>query len=107
MTDVVYSSATLHVQGRRKVWKSGALFLVVKSLEVCDIRLYFKTDEKNLDGATIEIFDIFTLLQVHNYEIIVKFFDISHNLTWYSAIVHKFTKIYLFCSTYELTKQFM
>ena len=28
------------------------------------------------------------------------------NLTWYSAIVHKFTRIYSVCSTYELTKQF-
>ena len=32
---------------------------------------------------------------------------ISHNLTWYLSIVHKFTRIYPFCSTYELTKQFM
>ena len=49
----------------------------------------------------------FTLLQVNNYEIIVKYFHISHNLTWYSASVHKFTRIYPVCSTYELTKQFM
>ena len=46
-------------------------------------------------------------LQVNNYEIVVKFFHISRNLTWYSAIVHKFTRIYPVCSTYELTKQFM
>ena len=44
------------------------------------------------------------LIQVNNYEIIVKFFHISHNLTWYSAIVQQFTRIYLVCSTYELTK---
>ena len=48
-----------------------------------------------------------TYVQVNNYEIVVNFFHISHNLTWYSAIVHKFTRIYPVCSTYELTKQFM
>ena len=47
------------------------------------------------------------VLQVSNYEIIVNFFLISHNLTWYSAIVHKFIRIYPVCSTYELKKQFM
>ena len=47
------------------------------------------------------------LLQVNNYEIVVKFFHICHNLTWYSDIVHKFTRISTVCSTYELTKQFM
>ena len=46
-------------------------------------------------------------LQVHNHEIVVNIFHISHNLTWYSAIVHGFTRIYPVCSTYELTKQFM
>ena len=46
-------------------------------------------------------------VQVNNYEIVVNLFHISHNLTWYSAIVHKFTRIYPVCSTYELTKQFM
>ena len=30
----------------------------------------------------------FNLLQVNNYEIVVKNFHISHNLTWYSAIAH-------------------
>ena len=45
--------------------------------------------------------------QVNNYEIVVNFLHISHNLTWYSAIVHKFTRIYPVCSTYELTKQFV
>ena len=46
-------------------------------------------------------------VQVNNYEIVVKIFHISHNLTWYSAIVHKFTRIYPVCSTYDVTKQFM
>ena len=49
----------------------------------------------------------FFILQVNNYEIVVNFFHTNHNLTWYSAIVHKFTRIYPVCSTYELTKQFM
>ena len=47
------------------------------------------------------------LVQANNFEIVVIFFHISHNLTWYSAIVHKFTRVYQVCSTYELTKQFM
>ena len=34
-------------------------------------------------------------------------FHSSHNMTWYSAIVHRFTRFYPICSTYELTKQFM
>ena len=46
-------------------------------------------------------------IQVNNCEIVVKFFHISHNLTWYSEIVHKFTRLYPVCSTYELTKQFV
>jgi hypothetical protein len=46
-------------------------------------------------------------LQVNDYEIVVNFFHISHNLTQYSVIVHKFGRIYPVCSTYELTKQFM
>ena len=54
-----------------------------------------------LDGESL------FLIQVNNYEIVVNIFHISHNLTWYSAIVHKFTRIYPVCSTYELTKQFM
>ena len=46
-------------------------------------------------------------VQVNNFEIVVNFFDTSRNLTRYSAIVHKFTRIYPVCSTYELTKQFV
>ena len=46
---------------------------------------------------------IYMYVQVNNYEIVINFFDISHNLT----IVHKFTRIYPVCSTYELTKQCM
>ena len=47
------------------------------------------------------------MLQVNYCEIVVHFFHISHNLTWCSTFVHKVTKIYPVCSTYELTKQFM
>ena len=39
-------------------------------------------------------------IQVTNYEIVVNFFHISHKLTWYLAMVHKFTRIYLVCPTY-------
>ena len=46
-------------------------------------------------------------IQGNNYEIVINFVHISHNLTWYTADVHKFTRIYPVCSTYELTKQFM
>ena len=45
-------------------------------------------------------------IQVNNYDIVVIFFHISHNLTWYSEFVNKFTRIYLVCTAYELTKQF-
>ena len=45
----------------------------------------------------------FNSLQVNNYEIVGKFFLISHNLTWYSEIVHKFTRIYPVCLTYIWT----
>ena len=40
-----------------------------------------------------------SFLQVNKYEIVINFFHYSHNLTWYSAIVHKFTRIYPVCST--------
>ena len=33
------------------------------------------------------------VVQVNNYEIVVKNFHTSHNLTWYSAIVHKFSNL--------------
>ena len=46
----------------------------------------------HLYTINLEIFD--TYVQVNNYEIFVNFFHISHNLTWYSAIVHKITRIY-------------
>ena len=36
-------------------------------------------------------------LQVNNYEIVIKNFHISHNLAWYSVIVHKFTRISKVC----------
>ena len=51
--------------------------------------------------------EFLTDLQVNDYEIVVNILHISHNLTWYSAIVQKFTIIYPVCSTFELTKQFM
>ena len=46
-----------------------------------------------------------SLLQVHNYEILVKIFHVSHNLTWYSAIQlinNKFHVIFLWrlCITF-------
>ena len=53
------------------------------------------------------IVDWISCIQVINYEIVKNFFHISHNLTWYSATVDKFTRIYPICSTYEVTKQFM
>ena len=62
--------------------------------------------EKNNEIRSIKFLRA-PILQVNNYEIIVKFFHIGHNLTWYSAIVHKFTRIYPVCSTTEVTKQFM
>ena len=61
----------------------------------------------DLKLANLKRFQTLKSIQVNNYEIVVNFFHISHNLTWYSAIVHKFTRINPVCSTYELTKQFM
>ena len=43
-------------------------------------------------------------LEVNNYEIVINLFI---SAVWYSKIVHKSTRIYPICSTYELTKQFM
>ena len=38
--------------------------------------------------------DVFTdEVQFINYEIVIFFFHIRYNLSWYSAIVHKFTRI--------------
>ena len=34
------------------------------------------------------------MIQENNYEVVINFFHISHNLTWYSAIVQKFARIY-------------
>ena len=34
------------------------------------------------------------MIQVNNYEFVVNFFHVSHNLTCYWAIVHKFNRIY-------------
>ena len=63
------------------------------------------------DTQTCKLADAYVLhwyyVQVNNYEIVVNFFHIRDNLTWYSVIVHKFTRNYPVCSTYELTKQFM
>ena len=39
------------------------------------------------------------IIQANDYEIVVEFFNISHDLKWHSAIVHKFTKIYPVCSS--------
>ena len=39
-------------------------------------------------------------VQVNKFEIVINLFHISHNLTWYSEIVHKFTRISKVCSTY-------
>ena len=50
---------------------------------------------------------IVMVLQVNNYEIVINFLHISHNLTWCIEIVNRFTRIYPVCSTYEVTKQFM
>ena len=47
------------------------------------------------------------LKKIYLYEIVPNFPHISHNLTWYSAIVPKFTRIFPVCSTYELTKPFL
>ena len=81
-------------------------------------RLY-QNDKSNSDcewlsSSTMSLNDLYShkliwctwkIIQVNNYEMVVIFFHISHNLTWYSTIAHKFTRIYPVFSTYELTKQ--
>ena len=48
-------------------------------------------------SVVLELMSNFSyLVQVNNYEIVLNFFHISHNLTLYSAIVQKFTRIYPF-----------
>ena len=44
-------------------------------------------------------FENWTNVHVNNYEFIINFLHNSHNLTWYSAIVHKFNRNYPVCST--------
>jgi hypothetical protein len=60
-----------------------------------------------LEERPDSVFKSANIVQINNYEIVVKLFHISHILTWYSEIVHKFTRISKLCSTYELTKQIM
>ena len=94
--------------------------LKVRDNKVCVVKRWavIKIDEKRSRICTYYISSnflwyawkfekILPFVQVKNCEIVVKFFHISHNLTWYSAIAQKFTRIYPVCSTYELTKQFM
>ena len=85
------------------------IFLNVLTIYIYFYKLYLFVDflfvQKNIIG--------FKRLRIRNFgtddwiRLVVNFFHISHNLTWYSAIVHKFTRIYPVCSTYELTKQYM
>ena len=46
------------------------------------------------DTREATIVKITSQVQVDNYEIVINFFHIIHNLTWCSAIEHKFTWIY-------------
>ena len=83
------------------IWQEG---------RTCRLRQYWWATRFN-DGPTCTFQTLHKSayllgLLVNNYEIFINFFHISHNLTWYSAIVH-FTRIYPICWTYELTKQFM
>ena len=60
----------------------------------------FQVETFNLSESKKKTF----VVQVKNYKIVVDIFHTCHKLTWYSAIAHKFTRIYPVCSTYELTK---
>ena len=81
-------------------------FEIALVVRLCTTLISFFQDIKFL-SFNIDIFNRDIHVQVNNYEITVNFFHISHNYGWYSAIVHKFTRIYPVCSNYELTKQFM
>ena len=102
-----YSTPDLGVQRCKKlqnllIW-SAVFSQNVRKLKKTYVGILTNTYNQN----SLKMVVFWNLIQVNNYEIVVNFFHISHNLTWYSAIVHKFTTIYTVCSTYELTKQFM
>ena len=96
-----YSSS--HSSTTRDFWQVKHHTEIASSQDIYNTAMLAQSAQKQRGTIFIWIF----LVQVNNYEIVVNFFHISHNLTWYSAIVHKFTRIYPVCSTYELTKQFM
>ena len=85
-----------------------AIQFIVETLSLVFHAVYWAGFQGSRICAPLTFFlPVTEIIQVNNYEIIIKNFHISHNLTWYSAIVHKFTRIYPVNSTYELTKQFM
>ena len=88
-----HSGDALQVHTYRKFRKPNFLFsmgvmaMYLVQLQTCVDRKW----ALKYNGNWNELKNRFTV-QVDNYEIVVKSFRISHNLTWYSAIVHKFTK---------------
>ena len=65
--------------------------------------LKFRYSQKVKKNSHLPLF-IWHYLKASSYRLIIMrssetFFHITQNLTWYSAIVHKFTRIYPVCST--------
>ena len=77
------------------LWVKRVFFKIFSTITLLLPPKYYRFD-------LIKKEQISRLLQVNDYKIVVNFFHISNNLTWYLAIVHEFTRIYPVCWTYEL-----
>ena len=100
--------ATLCISAKN--YKESLLFTLKSFLPIVIffqiiLRILFWSQTKHFSSHFICV-NIY-YIQVNNHEIVVIIFHISYNLTWHSAIVHKFTRIYPVCSTYVLAKQFI
>ena len=106
----IFSSSFSNDSKRMILWGTPKIFLICpyveRSVILSDVMTCLSFLRK-LYRVTHKSLKDYPLLQVNNYEIVVKIFHISQNLTWYSEIVQRFTRISKFCSNYELTKQFM
>ena len=73
---------------------ADAVLCAVLQAESMDTPSYVPTSASSMKVDKMH----FKVIQVNNYEVVLNFFHIRHNLTWYSTIVHKFARIYPVCS---------
>ena len=109
LSDISYGAWWKHM-----CWPRGKLFVLhfmvcsehtVRIAYYVTALLQYVSEAKPIN--TLSYLDGLNKHTIYRLIIMRSSYHISHNLTWYSAIVHKFTRIYPVCSTYELTKQFM